>query len=178
VFGAPLIWLRETLIADETIRALDIGVDDVLHAKVDPQELLARVASIRNRVSGRRGTQVECGELTVPFDGRPIAVSGRPLYLNRAQVRVLQCLARNMGRMVPREQIFSATQGIFETDKSCDVVDVHICHLRKRLAAELGRSPIGTVWGQGYIMTTPDKLPKKVSMAQECEGKHGARMRR
>jgi two-component system OmpR family response regulator/two-component system response regulator QseB len=79
---------------------------------------------------------------------------GEPVELAPREFDVLLALALKAGRVVTRDQIESA---LYEWDRSVEsnAIEVHVHHLRRKLAANL----IRTVRGVGYMMAADGAGP-------------------
>lgn len=156
---APILGLRENQSLDETLRLLTAGADDVLRKPVHPREILARVGAI-NRRKREEEDSVVVGELCVYFDGREPEIRGEALALPRRERRILEYIARNRGRKVTKSQIFNAVYGLFDECVDENVVESHVCKLRKKLKHHLGFDPIESQRFLGYLLPTAIREPE------------------
>ena len=149
----PVIMLTARTEQQDRIRGLDAGADDYVSKPFDADELHARIRAVLRRAAGQ------------PSDGRQITSAG-PLQLNAAtrevklgrlqidltsvEFDILELLARSAGRIVSRDEI---TMLIFgrESTPYDRFLDVHISHLRKKLAGS--KTLIRTIRGVGYVFT-------------------------
>jgi DNA-binding response OmpR family regulator len=139
----------------QRVRGLRLGADDWITKPCHPEEVLARVeAAVRRRhasaVTGRAPDPVVAGELEIRPDMFEAFVGGRPVGLTRREFELLQLLASNSGRVIPRERIYERVWGysMAHGDRS---VDVFVRKLRRKLEAA---SPtwryLHTHFGVGY----------------------------
>ena len=156
---APILGLRENQSLDETLRLLTAGADDVLRKPVHPREILARVGAI-NRRKREEEDSVVVGELCVYFDGREPEIRGEALALPRRERRILEYIARNRGRRITKSQIFNAVYGLFDECVDENVVESHVCKLRKKLKHHLGFDPIESQRFLGYLLPTAIREPE------------------
>jgi DNA-binding response OmpR family regulator len=157
--NAPILGLRENQSLDETLRLLTAGADDVLRKPVHPREILARVGAI-NRRKREEEDRVVVGELCIYFDGREPEIRGEALALPRRERRILEYIARNRGRRVTKSQIFNAVYGLFDECVDENVVESHVCKLRKKLKHHLGFDPIESQRFLGYLLPTAIREPE------------------
>jgi two-component system OmpR family response regulator/two-component system response regulator QseB len=110
-------------------------------------ELAARLRALVRRASGVAKGLVEAGPLAVDPAARSVTWRGDPVELAPREFDVLLALALKAGRVVTREQLESA---LYEWDRSVgsNAIEVHVHHLRRKLAPEL----IRTVRGVGYML--------------------------
>jgi two-component system, OmpR family, flagellar system response regulator FtcR len=146
---APVIALVEIAGLDTTLRLFAAGADDVVRKPVHVREIVARIAAIKRRQAGDPKPAAE-GDLRVYFDGRDPEVNGRTLALPRRERRILELLAANPSRRITKAQIFSSIYGLFDEEVEENVVESHICKLRKKLKRCLGYDPIDSKRYLGY----------------------------
>ena len=147
--NAPIIALREQTTLESTLALFDAGADDVVRKPVNARELLARVEAVRRR--GRDETEAaDIGKLKVYFDGRYPEIADQPFPLPRRERRILEVLVVNRGKWITKQQVFSATYGIFDDEVQESVVESHISKLRRKLAAALGYDPVESRRYLGY----------------------------
>ncbi|WP_181704738.1 response regulator transcription factor [Chthonobacter rhizosphaerae] len=152
---APIIALIEAPSLEETLELFAAGVDDVVRKPVHVAELQARVGAIHRRsVAATRQEGTDIGVLKVFFDGRDPEVHGEAMPLPRRERRILEYLARNVGRRVSKTQIFNNVYGVLSEDVDEDVIESHISKLRKKLKQAAGVDLIDSRRYLGYTLTT------------------------
>lgn len=137
----------------DKILGLELGADDYLTKPFNPRELVARAKAILRRVE--RANQpdakpIRLGNLTIDPVRREVHIFDQPLDLRTQEFEVLFVLARQPGRVFTREQLLQQAWG-FDFYGQTRTVDVHIAHLRKKLAGSLVN--IETITGIGYKLT-------------------------
>lgn len=140
----------------DKIVGLELGADDYLTKPFNPRELVARVRAILRRTEPRRPTPEEkpyrLGNLMVDTAGRRVTVDGRPVDLRAKEFDLLLVLVENPGIVFSREKLLDVVWG-FDFYGQTRTVDVHIAHLRHKLAG--CTCEIETVWGVGYRLNVP-----------------------
>lgn len=144
----PVLMLTARTDQSSRLRGFGAGADDYLPKPFDPLELLARVRAILRRASGRPvAERVEVNGVELDPRARRVAQHGQPLELTSAEFEILDALISQAGRVVSRDELM---QRLYQRNSSPldRAIDVHISHLRKKLAG--GDEMIRTVRGVGY----------------------------
>jgi two-component system alkaline phosphatase synthesis response regulator PhoP len=146
----PIIMLTARSDDVDKIVGLELGADDYLTKPFNPRELVARVKAVLRRAgpaSAKGARPLTLGGLVIDPARREAAVNGRPLALRAKEFDLLYTLAEHKGLVLSREQLLNLVWG-YDFYGETRTVDVHIAHLRHRLA-DTGIT-IETVWGVGY----------------------------
>lgn len=147
----PIIMLTARDQDVDKIVGLELGADDYLTKPFNPRELVARVKAIFRRVSPPPKTQrLSVGDLTIDLDRREAAVGERLLELRAKEFDLLAVFAQHPGIVLTRERLLEIAWG-YDFAGETRTVDVHVAHLRKKLAG--ARTEIETVSGVGYKLT-------------------------
>jgi DNA-binding response OmpR family regulator len=136
----------------DKIVGLEMGADDYLTKPFNPRELVARVRAILRRTTspalGDRPRQV--GDVVINPGSREASAGGRTLALRAKEFDLLLALADHANQVLSRDQLLDLVWG-YEYYGQTRTVDVHIAHLRDKLAGS--RLEIETVWGRGYKLS-------------------------
>ena len=141
-----LVLTARDAIADR-VRGFDTGADDYVVKPVDLDELAARLRALVRRSRGEPAPILELNGLRVDPAARAVSYRGRPVELQAREFNLLQEFMLNAGRVLSREQLEGRLYAWGEEVES-NAVEVHVHHLRRKLAPEL----IRTVRGVGYVM--------------------------
>jgi len=147
----PVIVVTARDALDDRVQGLDRGADDYVVKPVAIAELAARLRALVRRSQGAASGQFTLGDLTLDPAARTVTFRGEPVDLQPREFTILQELALHAGRVLTRAQMESK---LYEWDRALDsnAIEVHVHHLRRKLAPEL----IRTVRGVGYLMPRPE----------------------
>ncbi len=151
----PIIMLTARAEDVDKIVGLEIGADDYLTKPFNPRELVARVKAVLRRVESgaARGQVIAVGDLSIDLARREVSVGGIPVALRTKEFDLLAALARDAGVVFSRDRLLESVWG-YEFDVETRTVDVHINHLREKLAPS--SVAIETVRGIGYKLVAGD----------------------
>ncbi|NNU17416.1 response regulator transcription factor [Parvularcula sp. ZS-1/3] len=155
--GTPIILLSDVKNPQLAIRAFSAGADDFVVKPFNAEELKARILARGRRTLGKASTAFKLGKLTIFYDGRDPEVAGQRIKLSHREHAIFTYLAKNVGRVVSKESVYSAVYGSMDCEPFDKVIDVYICKLRKKLSdATEGQQFIETVYCRGYKMDKPE----------------------
>ena len=143
----PILVLTARDAIEARVKGFDTGADDYVVKPVDLDELAARLRALVRRSQGGSAPVLQIGELRLDPAARTVAYRGQPVELQAREFTLLHELMLNAGRVLSREQIEQRLYAWGEEIES-NAVEVHVHHLRKKLAPAL----IRTVRGVGYVM--------------------------
>ena len=145
----PIIMLTARDDDVDKIVGLELGADDYLTKPFNPRELVARVKAIlrRTRRAARPEAVVHVGDVTVDPARYQVTIAGQPVELRPKEFDLLLTLAEHHGIVLSRKQLLDLVWG-YDFYGETRTVDVHIAHLRKKLAGS--SVEIETVLHVGY----------------------------
>jgi DNA-binding response OmpR family regulator len=132
----------------DQVLGLDLGADDYLTKPFRMRELIARVNAMLRRNDGPEPEHpvYDDGVLVIDPWSFSVRYEGREIRLTRKEMRLLDELARNEGRVMMREVLLDRIWGLRDYGDS-RTLDVHI----RRLRTKLGNPKlIETITGIGY----------------------------
>ncbi len=148
----PIIMLTARSDDIDKIVGLELGADDYLTKPFNPRELVARIKAILRRIEKRSlpdsDTQpIVINNLLINPLSRVVKVDGRTVDLRMKEFDLLLTLAEHKGMVFSRERLLAVVWG-YNFAGETRTVDVHVAHLRHKLAGM--QANIETVWGVGY----------------------------
>lgn len=150
----PILMLTAKDDVSDKVMGLDMGADDYMTKPFAIEELLARIRTILKRRSAMRQKAIDsrltAGKLTLNPDSRSVAYDGMPLSLTKTEFDLLECLMRNRGRVLTRDELLEKVWG-WSYDGDTNVVDVYVRYLRQKLDEPFHMKMIHTVRGVGYL---------------------------
>ena len=168
----PILVLSTHATSSEEVETLNAGADRYLafDHPLDTERCLANAAAIMRR---SLTTDTKCyasilisgSGLKINFNLRKAFLDGRDLKLTPKEFAVLCNLARHMGEVVTKEQLY---QDIWENDYDTSpdaTLKFHVKELRKKLTRSGAGDLIETAWGIGYILhPNPDTRQYNVDL--------------
>ncbi|MBZ5735891.1 response regulator transcription factor [Nocardioides sp. TRM66260-LWL] len=165
----PIVLLTARDLPTDVVAGLDAGADDYVTKPFDGEVLAARLRAVVRRrpaaasspaglvglpgppaAPARAVRTVRLGRIELDPEALVVTLDGVPVALSATELRLLEYLAGNVGRVVSRGQILEAVWGDSSwTDAR--VVDTNVGRLR----AKLDPAAIETVRGFGYKLVVP-----------------------
>jgi len=143
----PVLILTARDRVEDRVKGLDGGADDYVLKPFDLDELAARLRALVRRSRGEAAPRLRVGEIELDPAARSVSFRGRPVELSLREFALLHELMLNAGRVLSREQLAQRLYSWGEEIES-NAIEVHVHHLRRKLAPELLR----TVRGVGYML--------------------------
>lgn len=145
--AVPVLILTARDAVEDRVKGLDSGADDYVVKPFDLNELAARLRALTRRVRGDATPVLQVGGIELDPAVHCVRFRGQPVELSAREFALLQELMLNAGRVLSREQLEQRLYSWGEEIES-NAIEVHIHHLRRKLAPQL----IRTVRGVGYLM--------------------------
>ncbi len=148
----PILMLTARSDDVDKIVGLEIGADDYMTKPFNPREMVARVKAILRRFEGGRKPQnaMMIANLAVDKARREARIDDIPRDMRMKEFDLLVAFVENVGIVLTREQLLENVWG-YEYAGETRTVDVHVQHLRTRLAG--ANVVIETLRSVGYKFT-------------------------
>ncbi len=147
----PVIMLTARDRIDDRILGLDAGADDYVVKPFSMGELLARMRSLRRRVTMQPSETLRVGDLSLDPSTDHVFRGDRKIPLTCREFSVLQYFMQNPDRVVSRTLIL---ENVWDANYEglSNVVDVYVNSLRNKLGENGEPRLIKTVRGRGYML--------------------------
>jgi len=154
----PVIVLSAKGSDRDKINGLELGADDYLAKPFNPDELVARIESVRRRLQPMAQPQPSArfslGDISIDFDRRRVMVRGKEKKLTRIEWLLLDELTRNAGRLMLYDDLLTRVWGAEYRD-DVQILRTWISRLREKLEDDPGNPKlIRTIPKSGYILET------------------------
>ena len=150
----PILILTGSDDTDDKLKGFGFGADDYMTKPFSARELVARVQVLLRRPRADRVVEEPArtiGLLRIEPDGRRVFVDAVEVEVTRTEFDLLNVLSARPRVAFTRRQVVDAVWG---EDWVGDehLVDVHVLHVRRKLARESPAVFVETVRGVGYRM--------------------------
>ena len=144
----PVVVLSGRTSEADRLRGFEAGADDYLVKPFHYPELVARVAAVLRRRSGRRAGPIRVGDLKLDPIRRRVEVAGREVQLANKEFTLLRALAAEPHRVFTKDELLRDVWG-FRSQGRTRTLDSHASRLRRKLDPE-GTRFVFNCWGVGY----------------------------
>ncbi len=153
--GLPVILLSALGRTADRVAGLEAGADDYLAKPFAIEELHARMRAVLRRrapagTAPDRST-LTAGDITVSPARHSATRAGRPIELQKTELKLLTELVRDAGAVLTRSMLLARVWG-YDFEPTTNIVDVYIRRLRQRLEMPGLPDPIVTIRGIGYMI--------------------------
>ena len=152
----PILMLTAKGELDDKVEGLDSGADDYLTKPFMTKELLARLRALSRRNVPTNDGALKFEDLTLDVKNAVLKCdNGQSVRLGEKELRILEYLIANQGRVLTREQIALKIWG-YESDSEYNNVEVYMSFARKKLAFVESKCEIKALRGIGYELRCRD----------------------
>ena len=151
----PVIFLTAKALESDKVTGLTLGGDDYMTKPFSVAELLARIQTVLRRVNASEGEKLTIGPLELDLSGRSVLLEGKEVNLTTKEFELLCFMARNIGKVLPRERILQKVWG-YNYYGTARTIDNFINRLRQKIEENpLKPRFLLTVRGVGYKFRSP-----------------------
>lgn len=145
----PIVFLTALSDEEDKLYGYELGADDYVTKPFSLSVLYAKTMALVKRARGsmRVGDVLEGGGITMKLIQQTVWIGRKQVFLTPKEFALLQCLMRNRGVVMSREQLLVKCWG-YDYEGESRAVDTHIKRLREKLGAHAGC--IKTVIKSGY----------------------------
>lgn len=149
--GQAVIILSAKGEENDRVRGLKMGADDYVMKPFSARELLARVNAVLRRTVERQAVEMrhEVAGRIIDLTNSEIIFDQHRAELSAREAGILRYLIANPQRPVAREELLRHVWGIDPGRIETRTVDMHVAHLRKKLA-DPDQEILQTIRGRGY----------------------------
>ena len=154
----PILMLTAKSQLDDKVTGLDCGADDYLTKPFQTKELLARLRALGRRGSGFQDGSLRYGDLSLDTATAMLTCesSGQSVRLSEKELRILEYMFINRGKIMTREQLATKIWG-FENEAEYNNVEVYMTFTRKKLVFVGSGVEIKAVRGLGYELRADER---------------------
>lgn len=152
ISNVPIIIVTSRASDVDELMSMHLGADDFVTKPYNLQILLARISSILKRVYHLEIPQeITYNGVTLDISKSIVSFNDREIELTKNEVKILNILMKNIGKIVPRDEIMNE---LWQSDEFVDdnTLTVNINRLRKKLESIELDNFIITKRGQGYLI--------------------------
>jgi len=160
-YQGPIIMLTARNDDLDQVLGLEMGADDYVSKPVKPRVLLARIRALLRRAGdvpaeteeteSEEPVRLHFNDLVVDRAMREAWLNDQSIDLTSAEFDLLWLLASSAGRVLSREEIFTALRGI-EYDGQDRSIDVRVSRIRPKIGDDpVHPRRIKTVRSKGYL---------------------------
>jgi len=135
--SVPIVVLSARQHGEDKVEALDLGADDYVTKPFAMDELMARLrAAVRRAATAEPvESEVVAGDLVIDLARKKVRRDGADVRLTPTEWALLEVLARNVGRLVSREQLLREVWGPAYLHEH-HYLRVYAAQLRRKLEAD------------------------------------------
>lgn len=147
----PIIMLTAKASKSDVLKGFQLGTDDYITKPFALEELGARIRAVLRRAEkGPENGVYDDGYLRIDLSRQQVFRDGQLVTLTPTEYRLLRCLVRNRGQVVPHEELLKTAWGP-EYASATDSLALYVRYLRKKLEDDPSEpSYILNRWGTGY----------------------------
>ena len=130
--STPVLMLTARDALDDRVHGLDAGADDYLVKPFAFEELLARIRALMRRLPVVTAPTLHVGDLTIDTASHRVFREEDEIVLTSKEYALLEYMARNVGRVISREEI---AEHVWDEnfDPFSNIIEVYVNRLRRKI---------------------------------------------
>lgn len=153
----PILILTARARWQDKVEGLETGGDDYLTKPFQMEELAARLKALLRRSAGATQDVLHCGAIEIDLAAQKVRVDASEVDLTSYEYRLIEHLARERHRVVPKDEL-AAHLYPHDEERDSNVIEVLIGRLRRKLDPKGTLKPLETLRGRGYRFTLGNDL--------------------
>ncbi len=142
---------------DEIVRGLNLGADDYLTKPFSFPELLARLRAITRPAPEAMPKTLTVADMVMDRIQHKVRRQGQVIELTRTEFLLLECLAENAPRVVPKSSLTEKIWG-GAAEVTPNALAVLVNSVRHKIDARFTPRLLQTVRGTGYLLHAPSSF--------------------
>lgn len=150
----PIIILSVRGEDEAVVRGLEMGADDYMVKPFSPTQLVARIRAVMRRAGVQTApATLEAGGLSLDRSRGEVTRGDRPpVRLTALELKLLEALMRDPGRVLPADALIAAVWGPEGGDRA--MLKQLVYRLRAKIEGDTATGLIETVPGIGYALAS------------------------
>jgi two-component system KDP operon response regulator KdpE len=149
----PVIMLTAKAEQQDVVHGLYLGADDYIKKPFSLEELVLRIRAVLRRVKQGQPdetTVFDDGTLRIDLERQHVFRQGKMVHLTPTEYRLLRCLVRRQGHVIPHKELLAEVWGEGYLDAT-DILSLYVRYLREKLEDDPSDPQyVFTKWGMGY----------------------------
>ena len=160
--SVPVIILSAREGSDDKVKGLQLGADDYLAKPFSPDELVARIESVRRRLlpddERRAADVIILGYITVDLNRHLVVIDEQEIQLTRIEWLLMCEFARNPGKLILYSDLLTKIWGP-EFRDDIQILRTWVSRLRRKIEQNSAYPVlIRTISKTGYMIDQPAEL--------------------
>lgn len=149
--STPIIVLSNKKDINTKINHFYSGCDDFVIKPYEEKELISRILAVLRRPKPFRDNVIEFENIKIDTFKKIVQINDKIVNLTNKEFLLLKLLMKNIGRVIPRDEIFYS---IWDENSNAfnNIVEVYINKLRKKLYTLSNSKIIKNTKGLGYYI--------------------------
>lgn len=155
----PVVILSAKKEDEDKIFGLELGAEDYITKPFNHKELVLRIKNIiKQHHYPDEKKAIKLGDIKIDLSSREVFIDNKRIDLTPLEFNLLYYIAKNAGKVLSWESIFSEIWGFKDWEGSKEVVKINIYRLRQKIEKNHSKPKyLLTVRGIGYKLVNSKK---------------------